>query len=86
MTAVVATLVFVLLAAAWWLAAARYGRSASRTAVGRRGTPRAVFGRGIVAVDGTWRPVGLQEPALDAGEHPAARPSHRPVPRDGVVL
>lgn len=86
MTAVVATLVFVLLAAAWWLAAARYGRTGRRTAAGRRGTPRAVFGRGVVVTDGTWQPVGLQEPALDPGAHPAARPSHRPVPRDEVVL
>jgi hypothetical protein len=85
-TTVVATLVFVLLAAAWWLAAARYGRSADRTPAGPDGTPRAVFGRGSVAVDGAWRPVGLPEPALDPGDHPAARPSRLPAPRDEVVL
>jgi hypothetical protein len=84
-TTVVATLVFVLLAAAWWLAAARYGRSADRTPAGRGGTPRAVFGRGIVAADGTWRPVGLPEPALDPGAHPEGRPSRLAAPRDEVV-
>jgi hypothetical protein len=85
-TTVVATLVFVLLAAAWCLAAARYGRSADRTPGERRGVPRAVFGRGIVAADGTWRPVGLPEPALDPGDPPAARASRLPAPRDEVVL
>jgi hypothetical protein len=83
---VVATLVFVLLAAAWWLAAARYGRPADRTPAGRDGTPRAVFGRGILAADGTWRPVGLPEPALDPADHPDGRPSRLPAPRDEVVL
>ena len=85
MTSLVATLMFVLLASAWWFAAARPGRSADRIPTGSRPTRHAVFGRGVLAPDGRWRPVGLPEPGpvdTDPGDGSGCPTGS---PRDGVV-